>query len=647
MKDEIKRILKSKMLMATLVAVVILPLIYGGLYLWAFWDPYGKMENLPVAVVNEDKCAYKSDKKDKKQYCFGQELVDKLKDEKAMNWLFVDEETAISGLQNKKYYTMAVIPKDFSENILSVDGDNPQKAQIEFRSRQASSFMASKFTDTAFVKIKAALNEKIDKEYFDNIFSETRDSVKDLQKAADGASDLGDGIKKAKDGSDDLYDGIDKVNSGAVDLRNGLNTLYDGADKTNEGAKTLYNGISQTLLGAKNLNSSLLTLSAGTSQMISATTSLSSGQSVVIAEINAYLQAHPEASASTELMTALGAATQVNGGLSQLNSSLNTMGAGGVQLVAGSNSLVGALNSLSVGSSDIATASGGLKDGLKIAKDGSNDLISGLEEIKEGQKDLGDGLADADDGAKELKDKLNEAVNKNISKINEEKNKTQAEVMSAPVDIHDISIDIVNNNGTGFAPYFIPLSLWVGSMAIFFLVEVTLNNKKVWQQFWPKLGLSSIVALMQASTLNLVLIKLLGLKVSHTLSYLIFTLLLAICFMLIQMFLTLSLGLAGKFVGIVLLMLQLTSSAGSYPIETAPEFFQKIGPYLPMTYAVSALREVISGGNYEIINADIKVILIYCLISILAICLYLLKKSKILSVKNLKKWQFLPIKKRK
>ncbi len=635
------------MLIATLVAVIILPLIYGGLYLWAFWDPYGKMENLPVAIVNDDKCAYKSDKSDKKQYCFGQELVDKLEDEKAMNWQFVDRETAIDGLKNKKYYTMATIPRDFSKNILSVDGDDPQRAQIEFRSRQASNFMASKFTDTAFIKIKAALNEKIEKGYFDNIFSETRDSVKDLKKAADGASDLEDGLKKAKDGSDELYDGVDKANSGAVDLRNGIDTLYDGADKTNEGSKTLHGGVLQVLSGAKILNSSLLTLSAGTSQIMNASTSLSAGQGVVIAEINAYIQAHPEASTSAELQMALGAATQVNSGLGQLNSSLGTMGSGGLQLVSGCSNLVKALESLSVGASNIATASGGLKDGLNKAKNGSRDLISGLEKIKDGQKDLGDGLLDAYDGAKELKDKLNEAVNKNISKTNENKNALQSMVMSSPVDIHDVSIDIVNNNGTGFAPYFIPLALWVGGMAIFFLVEVTLNNKKVWREFWPKLGVSVLVSMLQTVTLNLVLIKLLGLRVNYGLSYTIFTLLLALCFMLIQMFLTLSLGLAGKFVGIVLLMLQLTSSAGSYPIETAPNFFQKIGPYLPMTYAVSGLREVISGSNFITLNADIKVILIYCLISILAICLYLVTKSKILSVKNIKKWQFLLTKKGK
>lgn len=591
MKNELKRIFKSKLLTATLVAVVILPLIYGILYLWAFWDPYGKMENLPVAIVNEDKCAYKSDKNDKEQYCFGQKLVDKLKEERDMNWQFVNNKTAEKGLENKTYYTMATIPKDFSENILSVDTDNPQQAQIEFKSRQASSFMASKFTESAFEKIKAALNEKISKEYFDNIFSETRDSVKDLKKAADGASDLADGLLEAKDGSSDLYDGIDKANSGAYDLKNGLNRLHDGS-------KTLVTGASNALSGVNQLSTGVNNLSAG--------------QSAVISAINAYISAHPEASTSAELQTALVAATRVNGGISQLKTGLS---------------------SLSVGVSNIATGSASLRDGLSTAVDGETTLMDGLAKIKDGEKELGDGLTDAYDGSVELRDKLSESVDKNIDKTDEFKNAVQATVMSAPVDIHDISIDIVNNNGTGFAPYFIPLALWIGGLATFFLIELTFKSKKIVKEFIPKLWLSLIVGTFQAVTLNFVLIHFLGLQINYFWQFIGFTLLLAWCFTLIQMILVLVFEMAGRFIGIVLLMLQLTSCAGTYPLETAPEFFQKISPYLPFTYAVSGLRELISGNNLNQVLFDSRIILYIILFILILIFTYLLKPVKLLLIK--------------
>ncbi len=618
------------MLLATLVGVVILPLIYGGLYLWAFWDPYGKMENLPIAIVNEDKCAQKSDKKDKKEYCFGNELVDKLRDEKQMNWQFVDKQTAEDGLKNKKYYTLAVIPEDFSESILSVDSDNPEQAKIEFKSRQASSFMAAKFSDTAFVKIKAALNEKISKEYFNNIFDSTRDSVVDLQKAVDGTSDLEDGLKDAKDGSNDLYDGIDKVNSGAVDLRNGLNQLHDGSETLATGASNAFVGTSSLLTGAVSLNVGLSNLSSGSSQLQSATDNLIAGQSVVVNEINAYLAANPSATSSAELMTALAAAGQVNTGLTQVKGGLTASGQGVNQLVSGSEALKNGLLNLSVGVSNLATGSASLRDNLSSAINGNSDLISGIEKVKDGSKDLKNGLGDAYDGSVELKDKLNEAVNTTKDKTNENKNKSQAEVMSKPVDIHDISIDIVNNNGTGFAPYFIPLALWVGGMAIFFLVDLE-SKKKVknkFKEFLPKVWVSLIVSTLQTGTLGLVLMGLLGLKVNHLGWFILFGVLLGWSSTLIQMFLTLAWGLPGKFVGIVLLMLQLTSSAGSYPAETIPKFFQKVSTFLPMTYAVSALREIISGDNIVLVVYDIRIIFIFIFISLFFIWGLLLGKRK-------------------
>jgi putative membrane protein len=248
---------------------------------------------------------------------------------------------------------------------------------------------------------------------------------------------------------------------------------------------------------------------------------------------------------------------------------------------------------------------------------------------------LGSGLADAVDGSKELRDKLKESVDKNIKKTNENKNKIQSEVMSAPVDIHDISIDIVNNNGTGFVPYFVPLALWVGGMAIFFLVDLNINKKKIWKQFMPKFWVSLMVSIIQVLTLDLVLVKLLGLKVNMLWQFVAFGILLGGCFAIIQMFLTLAFGLSGKFIGIVLLMLQLTSSAGSYPIETAPLFFQKIGPYLPMTYAVSALRELVSGSNKEIVIYDVKIIFVFTLVFIFALIFDLFKKNGLSSIKSL------------
>ncbi|HOZ81080.1 MAG TPA: YhgE/Pip domain-containing protein [Candidatus Woesebacteria bacterium] len=545
----------TKMFWATLVAVTILPLIYGALYLYAFWDPYAKIENVPVAIVNLDVGSSGNN--------LGNDLVENLKENRSMNWQFVDLNYAEKGLLNKQYYAMAVIPKDFTNIIKSVDGSNPKKAEIEFKSRPTSSFMAAKFADTAMFKIKANLNEKITEKYFENIFDSTRDSAKDLGKAVDGSVKLEDGLEKAITGGDDLFKGTDKLNSGIYDLKNGLGELSSGAERLNNGANQLNVGVSSVSSGISNVDN---------------------GLTLIIGSLNSYFASHPEATMSAELRTALGAANQVSVGTKQL--------------VVGSKSLM-------VGANDLATGSASLRENLYKAKNGSDELLVGIEKIKNGQTELNNGLNKALDGITELKNKLAEATKKAEEKTDFEKNQKQQKVMSGPVTIKDISIDLVANNGTGFAPYFIPLSLWVGAMAIFFLIDFEEKNK-----FKTKFGFGLLVGLVQNLVLGIVLRKLIGLEVNDVFKYYLLGTILSWTYFLIQLWLNLKLKMAGKFVAIIILMLQLTGSAGSYPLETLPSFFQKINPWLPMTYAVSAYREIISGNQSWVVVKDLRMLVI-------------------------------------
>lgn len=634
MKSEIRKIFSSKMLVATLVAVTILPLIYGALYLWAFWDPYSKIENIPVAIVNLDTGSTKKD--DKKIYNFGNDLVENLKENPAMRWEFVSESVAEDGLKSRKYYTEAIVPSDFSKNILSVDSDNPAKAEIQFKSRPASSFMAAKFADSAFVRIKAALNEKISKEYFDNIFSKTRDSAVDLGKAVDGAKELNDGMTDAKKGSQDLYDGTDKLNSGIVDLRNGLIKLRDGSNKLHDGfnviqeGKTISfsNGIDQAAAGSKQLLTGAVALDGGAGQVLAGLGTNSTAIEMVSSLVNQYLAANPEATGSAELQQAAAILSQIKVGMGQLSAGQTSVKSGASQLKAGLENLSVGLSSAKDGKDKLNSGVEELTNNLGVAVTGANDLLAGVEKIKSGQKDLIDGLQKAKDGTTELRDKLAKAWRTAMESTDSNKNAKQETVMSAPVDIHDVSIDLVENNGTGFAPYFIPLSLWVGAMAIFFLVELE-GRKKLWQ----KSVVCMIVGVVQMLVLGIVLRRGLSLKVNNVVMFYLLGIVLSWVYILIQMWLNLRLGLAGKFVAIIILMLQLTSSAGSYPLETLPSFFQKINPVLPMTYAVSALKEIISGGEMSIIGMDLRVLVRMGLLMAVFISFYRFQPLKWLKTK--------------
>jgi len=174
----------------------------------------------------------------------------------------------------------------------------------------------------------------------------------------------------------------------------------------------------------------------------------------------------------------------------------------------------------------------------------------------------------------------------------------------------------VPNYGTGFAPYFIPLALWVGALMAYFLVRPlrgralasTLSDPAVaLSGLWPAL----LVTWLQSVVMLMVLQLALGLAPVRPLALYGFTLVAALAFTAIMQLLSAALGTAGKFAAVVLLMLQLTSSAGTFPIQTVPRFFQVINPFLPMTYVVTGLRQAISGGDLSQVGMCAAVLLGY------------------------------------
>ena len=240
---------------------------------------------------------------------------------------------------------------------------------------------------------------------------------------------------------------------------------------------------------------------------------------------------------------------------------------------------------------------------MATVKDGSSNIRNGLSDLVNGSNDLEDGIVKAKDGTKTLAKDLAKGQKEILKKSSKQKEDLQVPVLSAPVAYLSNPVATVANNGTGFAPYFIPLALWVGAMAIYFIFEKP--------SFEPKtIVIFGTIGIGQALLLTGSLMGILGMKVINIGAFLLFSISLSWCYILIQALINHLFGDAGKFINILLLMLQITSSAGSYPLETSPEFFKNIHPFLPMTYAVAAFREIISGGNMLMANGQIRIILI-------------------------------------
>lgn len=195
-----------------------------------------------------------------------------------------------------------------------------------------------------------------------------------------------------------------------------------------------------------------------------------------------------------------------------------------------------------------------------------------------------------------------------------------ARYVSAPVDIDEAAINPVKNYGTGFTPYFIPLSLWVGALMMFFVISDKVDDdikassaSLVIGKFISYCYIGIIQAVL-ASTVVLML----GLKPTNLVLYFGFNILMSISFIAIIQCLVFLLGMAGRLIAIVLLILQLTSCAGTFPLEVIPKFFRVLNPLMPFTYCVSGLREIISGIDHVVFAKDCSVLFV-CMIAFLII----------------------------
>ena len=205
------------------------------MFLWAFWDPYKQLDDLPVAVVNLDKDAVF----DGKPIEVGKGLVDNLKDNKSFKWEFVSEKEAKKGMEDRKYYMLVRIPDDFSSNATTLLKDNPKPLNLEYIPNESLNFLSSQIGGTAIEKIKTEVSSTLTKTYAEKMVDSIKDVSKGLADGAEGASKLHDGSSELHDGSSKVTDGLHTLQGKSGEMKDGVGRLIDGSGKVTDGLYTL------------------------------------------------------------------------------------------------------------------------------------------------------------------------------------------------------------------------------------------------------------------------------------------------------------------------------------------------------------------------------------------------------------------------
>ena len=714
---ELRRFRRGLPLLA-LLFIFLVPAIYGALYLSANWDPYGAMDRLPVAIVNEDEPVQRGDT----TLRTGADMTERLKDDRAFDWRETTREEAEEGLREGRYYLVLEIPAELSRDLVSPEGGGtPRQAQITLRRDDANGFVIGSVTNASQAKVEAAVNRSAIEAYFEAVFSSLGELRSGMVDAADGAAQLADGTASAEDGASQLEDGIvqahdgsGKLAEGAGQLATGAGDLADGAAQADDGAQRLAEGAasaqdgagrladgldqarggSQALAdgagqlaenapalrqGATDLSDGLAQLQTGSAELTDGATQVADGtqqlydtvipgldqvierQDAVAADVAAvdedvqrvaevagtaedgagariadaqaalaelaeedptlaeseqYAALQEALTGADERVTAVAgraeeaAATsaaaneRVQGFVeddvaASAKADLTDLNDGAHAVAAGAEKLQGGIGEAKDGADSLADGAGKFADGLEQLGSGATELDGGLAQLQDGAGELHTGLGTLDDGAHELASGLSDGVDR-VPALTEDERDEAALVMSRPVE----AVMQVDNSaevyGRGMAPMFFSIALWVFGIAAFNIMRPISgrllagrrNPVAIALAAWLPVGIVAVGGglLMLAATLPL------GLAPVHPVRAVALTVLVAVVFSLIAHLVQTALGTPGSAVLLVLLILQLASTGGTYPAEVLPGFFQALHPFMPMSYSIEAFRNAISGG---------------------------------------------------
>lgn len=273
MREEWKGVLHSTWLKIVLVAIITIPMLYAGIFLGSMWDPYGKAEDIPVAVVNKDQQVTYNDT----TLDVGNELVKNLKDNKSMKFSFVDEAKAMNGLKDGTYYMVITIPSDFSKNATTLLDEHPKKMKLAYTTNPGTNYIATKMDDTAMSKIKESVSASVTETYADTLFSQVKTISSGLKDASDGSAKLYDGVNTAQDGSKQINDNLKVLASSTLTFEDGTSTLVKGLSDYTNGVDALQKGSVQLQTGLKQLNGNTPALADGIAQLTDGSQKLQNG----------------------------------------------------------------------------------------------------------------------------------------------------------------------------------------------------------------------------------------------------------------------------------------------------------------------------------------------------------------------------------
>ncbi|OFQ47489.1 YhgE/Pip domain-containing protein [Corynebacterium sp. HMSC076D02] len=644
--DDLRRATSNVMASVILFGLVVIPLLFTWFNVLASWDPFSNTGQLKVAVASED-TGYKSD-------IFpvpvnvGEKVLSELRANDKLDWVITDAEDAIDGTKSGEYYASIVLPEHFSSDMMTFYAEGSKPTEISLYTNEKKNALAPKITNKGAEGVSSQIAES---------FTHTLGDVSlGLISSLDeylNESDAKATLKRIEARADGIET---QLHTGARTARS-MGSLVDSSVPLVESAQRIANAPRPSLSGPTgDLNLSTESLDAALSQTAdsydvvrqridelydSADTSRASMQATlntlagqVQGQIDAYKGLRDRVNSDVKPVLPAEAAQLT----SNLDEAIAAQEAVHSRLVAAANapgaqkpdfsSIDRAQQAIeSSRDSQLRTSVGKLQDSLQRIGSDIDSQGSGISldtESLTGARDALSTLAqelDSDaDRFGELKDELDRARDtgdlSRLAKVVGNNPDALASFIASPVSVDRQPVYPVASFGAGMAPLYTTLALWVGCLLTAVTLRTDVSNRDsytVVQRFFGRFGIFALIGFFQSTLLSLGLIFFVQLEPAHPVLLWLAAWVSSTVFMMIIYTLVVSFANAGKALGVLLLVIQVSSAGGAYPLQLLPEWFQNISPWLPATYTIRAFRAAIGGVYHADYWLSLLVLLVFLL----------------------------------
>ena len=682
--NNMKKTFMNYAIFLVILTLCFLPSIYALVNIKASWDPYSEeaTSKLKIAVVNNDLGTNFNDK----DINIGTMLVDELKNNKKLGWVFTTTNDANIMLNNEEVYAIVTVPQDFSKNILSFTTNDIKKAQIDYEVNEKMNAIAPKITDKGASSITDQVNMMVRDNVNKIVLNILEQLAQDLTNNLPKIEDLNNKIKKI---IEEMPSVEEKINSGENILNNSNNLLLS----INNELPNISNILTEISTITNNINGFLETIKSSGNEVIivikndlliindfyedlindinNLINNINNNEDVETVINQLRMKIETIVNKNNNLIEILNNLNQIKPNeqitniineLNGFNTKLNNINHLLEQIKTNSNKeeIVGKLSEIITMINELETLNNNILNNFdNKVKIPILNIINGIEnvstqinntvntfkqqipnieniinEILPLINSTKNDLTDLKNNLPIINDKLN-LVYQNVNNLinNQEfndvltlllNNVTQrTDFITQPVELETTSIYAMGNYGSAMSPFYSVLSLWVGMMLMLSILKVKTKEEekkyKTYQLYFGKLLFFIIIAMIQALIVGLGNLYLLGIYCTYPWFFVLGLIFVSIVFCVIMYSLVFVFGNLGKVFGIILLVLQVAGSGGTFPIQLTPEFFQEVYSYLPFTYAISLQREAIGGISNYILYRDIVVLLSYFIISFLIV----------------------------